>query len=102
MSEDVRALIAGLLLIGLCALAACTTTGAPRPEPEIRTVEVQVPVPQPCPAGERLGAAPVYPDTDAALGAATDIFERVRLLLAGRELRNARLSAVEDALAACR
>lgn len=102
MSEDVRALIALLLLIGLCGLAACATTGAPRPEPEIRTVEVQVPVPQPCPAGERLGSPPTYPDTDVALGAASDIFERVRLLLAGRALRSARLSAVEAALEACR
>lgn len=49
-----------------------------------------------------LAPEPAWPDTDAALRAAPDLFERVRLLAAGRLLRIARGREVEAALAACR
>lgn len=84
------------------ALAACTHTAPP--EPIIRTVEVQVPVDDPACAREavaRLMPAPAYPDTDEALRAAPNLFERVKLMLAGRELRGAREIAITDALEAC-
>lgn len=80
-------------------LAACAH--APPPEPIVRTVTVNVPVPVPCPALQRLGPAPVYPDTAEALRSAPDIGSRVGLLLAGRILRIARESADEAALRAC-
>lgn len=91
------------LMILTLALAACSTT-PDRPEPIIRTVEVQVPVDDPAcvrQALEELGPPPVYPDTPAALVTAPNIYERTRLLLAGRELRMAREAALANALRAC-
>lgn len=85
----------------LAGLSACATPHAPPPEPVVRTVEVQVPVYRACPAADRLGAEPAYPDTAAALQAAPDLGVRVGLLLAGRVLRIARLSAYRAAVAAC-
>jgi hypothetical protein len=73
----------------------------PAPEPIIRTVEVRVPVPQPCPILDRLGPAPTYPDTAEALRAAPNLFERVKLLVAGRALRIAREAALIAAAQAC-
>ena len=81
-------------------LSACATVPK-QPEPIIKTVEVQVPHPVPCPALQKLGPEPAYPDTDAALKAAPNIFVRVQLLMAGRVLRITRLAAVNDALAEC-
>lgn len=89
-----------MVAIAALALAGCAHT----PEPEIRTVEVKVPVDDPACAREavaRLGAAPAYPDTPEAIRAAPNLFERVKLLLAGRELRIAREAALKDALEAC-
>ncbi|MFC5373983.1 hypothetical protein ACFPIF_15575 [Brevundimonas faecalis] len=74
-------------------LASCTT--APT---QIRTIEVQVPVAVPCPAHL---PEPVYSDTDAALLAAPNIFERVKLLLAGREERAAQDQMERAARTAC-
>jgi hypothetical protein len=88
-------------LAGLSLLAACASTGHAPPEPIIRTVEVKVPVVQPCPALQQLGPAPVYPDSDAAIAAAGDIFEQVKLILAGRALRIAREIATLNAMEAC-
>ena len=48
-----------------------------------------------------IGAAPAYPDTDAALKAAPDVFQRVRLLVAGRLERIAREAQLTAALGAC-
>lgn len=89
-----------MVAIAALALAGCAHT----PEPEIRTVEVKVPVDDPACAREavaRLGAAPAYPDTPEAIRAAPNLFERVKILLAGRELRIAREAALKDALEAC-
>lgn len=89
-----------MVAIAALALAGCAHT----PEPEIRTVEVKVPVDDPACAREavaRLGAASAYPDTPEAIRAAPNLFERVKLILAGRELRIAREAALEDALEAC-
>ena len=89
-----------MVAIAALALAGCAHT----PEPEIRTVEVKVPVDDPACAREavaRLGEAPAYPDTPEALRAAPNLFERVKLILAGRELRIAREAALKDTLEAC-
>jgi hypothetical protein len=45
---------------------------------------------------------PAYPDTAMAVTAAPDIFERVKLLLAGRVLRTQREQELTKALDACR
>jgi hypothetical protein len=89
-----------MVAIAALALAGCAHT----PEPEIRTVEVKVPVDDPACAREavaRLGDAPAYPDTPEAIRAAPNLFERVKLILAGRELRIAREAALKDALEVC-
>ena len=91
-----------ILAILFSALVGCAYDTAPPPEPIIQVREVQVPVPQPCDALDRIGPPPAYPDTDAALGAAADIFVQVQLLLAGRALRADRLATIEGTLAACR
>ena len=77
------------------ALAACATAPAPR----IVTREVEIPVAVACAADP--GPAPAYADAPAAVIAAGDIFERVKLLLAGRAERDARLSELGAALAGC-
>lgn len=82
-------------LLALVALAACATTP---PRIETRTVEVKVPVPVPCAIDV---PPPVYSDTDEALRTAPDIFERVKLLLAGRLERDAHDQIETAARAAC-
>ena len=90
-------MIARLMLCGaLLTLTACATTP---PTPQIVTKTVQVAVPVACrPA---IGAAPAYPDTDPALKAAPDVYQRVRLLVAGRLERVAREAELTAALSAC-
>ncbi len=83
-------LFAGLILGG------CASTPS---EPRIETRTVEIPTPVRC--HPDLGAPPDYPDTDAALQAAPDLFARVRLLLAGRLMRIARDQQTQAALQAC-
>lgn len=90
------------ILSMILALSACAATPAERPEPIIRTVEVKVPVVQPCPALEALGPSPEYPDSDAALTAAPNLYERVKLLIAGRLLRMTREANMSAIVQACR
>lgn len=66
-------------------LAGCQTTA-------------QVPLPVSCAA---MVAALDAPDTPDAIKAAPNIQARVRLLLAGRKLRDGKISELQDALAAC-
>jgi hypothetical protein len=89
-------LIAAVILIGLAgALAGCVT----KPEPRIVTREVQIPIAVKC--GVDPGPDPQWVDTAAALKAAADVFERVKLLLAGRDQRDGRLAEVKAANAGC-
>lgn len=88
-------------LLASSLLAGCATGNRVPLEPTVRTVEVRVPVVVPCPALERLGPRPNYPDTNPALTAAIGIADKVRLLLAGRVLRMAREDAAEAAMQAC-
>jgi hypothetical protein len=77
----------------LCLLlAGCAT--AP-----IETQTVDVPIPVHC--RPDLGPEPSYPDTDAALQAAPDLFVSVRLLLEGRLMRIQRDLEQSAALTAC-
>jgi hypothetical protein len=85
-----------IICLGLLALAACTTTP---PAPQIVTKTVQVAVPVACKPA--VGPEPAYPDTDAALKAAPDVYQRVKLLVAGRLERIAREAELTAALGAC-
>lgn len=88
-------------LLTLMAVACIVSLGgcATRPGPSIDVREVAVPVAVPCAADP--GPAPAYPDTDAALAAAPDVFTGVQLLKAGRKLRVARESELTAALQGC-
>lgn len=79
----------------LLSISACATGR----EPAVRTVEVRVPVHEPCPIAEP--AAPDYADDDADLKAAPNLFERVKLLAAGRLQRIAHQSELEAWGRAC-
>jgi hypothetical protein len=74
-------------------LAGCVTPG--------QTITVKVPTPVPC-VSRDLPPPPTYPDTPAALKAAPDQAEFLRLLAAGWPLRVARGEALENALTICR
>lgn len=95
MSRPALALPAVLALASL-ALGACGTTA----EPRVQTVRVEVPVAVPC--AKDPGADPAFSDTREALAAARDIFEQARLLLAGRDQRDARLAELNAAVKGCR
>jgi hypothetical protein len=82
------------------AAALLLLTAACASAPERLTVrEVDVPTPTAC--APKIGPAPDYPDTDAALAVAPGLFERVQRLLAGRLLRIAREGELTAALGAC-
>lgn len=85
--------LAAMMLVG------CATTDGPEPEPRVVIQRVEVPVPVPC--DPAIGPEPDYPDTDAALRAAPNIFERAKLLAAGRLMRIARDVEKSVALAKC-
>lgn len=91
----IRALpiIAAIILISV-AFCGCATTPGP-----IQTQTVNVPVPVHC--KPNLSPTPTFPDTSDALKAATDIFEQTKLLLAGRDLRSARIVELEAAVRGC-
>jgi uncharacterized membrane protein len=84
-------------LIVAAVLSACAGASPRRPALEVRTVATPVAVA----CAPDLGGAPAYPDTDAALRSAPNLFARVRLLVAGRLLRMARERELGAALAAC-
>ena len=91
-------MIRRLAVLFSCAiLTGCAST--PAPPAAIVTQPVDTPVPVRC--APDLGPEPAYPDTDAALRAAPDLFRRVQLLVAGRLLRIARDAEKSAALAQC-
>jgi hypothetical protein len=85
-----------LILAASVALAACETPGR---TPPLEIIEVPIPMTVKC--AEKLGPAPAYPDTPEALRAAPNIFERTKLLLRGRALRDARAAELTAAIAGC-
>lgn len=80
-------------------LASCASAPKPPPEPVVTVVEVKVPVTVYC--APQIGEEPVYADTDEALRG-VDIFDAVKLLLAGRGQRIARDEVKTAALDGCR
>lgn len=83
------------LVLSAAVLTGCAS--APVPPPTL----VKVPVPVPC-VSAQLPGPPDYPDTREALRAARDVDEFTRLLAAGWPMRDARLTALEAAVEACR
>lgn len=97
-----KIIVYGLAVAAMAVcLGGCKTTGDVEPQPVVKTVEVKVPVTVPCKALEQLGVEPFYPDTNKALQQAADIFEQVRLLMAGRLMRIQRLDEYVTARADC-
>jgi hypothetical protein len=86
-----------LVIAAVWGLAGCATA----PEPVIKTVEVKVPVAVSC-VPANLRQEPSYPDTDAALRATAGPDDLIKLLGAGRLLRNQWLREVRPVLKACR
>jgi hypothetical protein len=88
-------------VLATCSLlSACANRPTPTLTPKVVTQRVDVPVAIRCAADP--GPEPQYVDTPEALRAATDLYARVRLLLAGRDQRDARLAELSAALAGCR
>lgn len=76
---------------------SCATTS----EPRLQVHDVPMPLAVSCvPSGFPKG--PIYPDTKAALAAAKDVDQFDQLMQAGWPLRDARLSALEAQVDACR
>ena len=84
-------------LIACLLVAACARP--PAPDPVVRTVEVAVPVATPC--RPNIGPPPTYADAPEALRQAADIFEAMKLRIAGREQRQAREAVLQAALDGC-
>lgn len=84
-----------VIIAGL-SVAACQTTA----EPRIEVREVRVPVAVPCATDP--GPRPEYPDTDAAIAGAPNVFELAKLYRAGRALRIGREAELEAAVSGCR
>jgi hypothetical protein len=90
----------GLVILALaagCGLASCA--GAPGGVPRIEVQTVPLPTPTPCAVDP--GAPPAFPDTDAAIQAAPDIYGRAKLYAAGRLLRAAWEARLTAALKGC-
>ncbi|MDB5445688.1 MAG: hypothetical protein JWQ97_1005 [Phenylobacterium sp.] len=85
-------------IIPILFLAACATSQGP--EPKVVVQRVEVPVAVRCSVDP--GPDPTFADTADALRQAADLFERVKLLLAGRDQRDARLSELRAANAGCK
>jgi len=87
-------------LILALALGGCGSIGGTAtPEPIVTTQDTKIVIPVDCAA--KVGAEPNYPDTDAVLAAAPDIFKGVQLLKAGRAMRIARIAELLAGLDAC-
>lgn len=86
-----------LLIVGVFALSACQT--APAPKTVIQVQRVEVPVAVKC--GTDPGPDPVYSDSPEAIQSAPNLYERVRLLLAGRFEREARNAVLKASRAGC-
>ena|SRR5438309_3196598 len=84
------------LTVGLSTML-CACASHPPSTVAPRTVEIAVPVA----CRVSLQPEPNWPDTDEALRSAPGLFDRVKLLVAGRLLRVARARELNAALEAC-
>lgn len=91
-----RALIFSVSLALGLALAACSPTV--REVEVIKTIEVLIPVTVPC---DVKVAEPAYHDTPEALAAAPDIFEAMKLRIAGRGQGRDEVRELRAALSVC-
>ena len=82
------------ILLAALALTACASTPPP-------VLEVKVPVAVSC-VSKDFQDRPDVPDTDAALKAAPDLAETLKLLLAGRTIRQAWDGAAQVQIDICR
>jgi hypothetical protein len=89
---------AALFLAAAWSLTACATRPA---EPIIKTVEVKVPVAVSCVPAD-LRQEPSYPDTDATVRATAGPDDLIKLLAAGRLLRDQWLREIRPVLKGCR
>jgi hypothetical protein len=92
--------VASIFMVSL--LAGCATPPAapmPPPAPIVRTVTVDHPIPVPCVSA--VPDEPAYPDSDAALHSAPDVFTGVKLLLAGRITAHDYIAQLRAILSAC-
>jgi|GEM_PF-2337912 len=93
-------IIRALPILAAIACLAVVLFGCGTAPPErVVTQTVYVPTPVRCKAAARPSIE--YPDSDEALRTAPDMFERVKLLLAGRNTRSARIQELESSLKAC-
>jgi len=74
-----------LVILAAVGLVGCGSV--PKPEPAVRVVETKVPVPVAC--DSKLGQAPYFTDTKAAIEAAADFAARYQLLAANWALHYA-------------
>lgn len=85
-----------LVVLVCIALSACATAPA---APRVVTKEVLIEKSVPCKI--QPPTEPEWPDTDAAILAAPNVFERGKLFVAGRLLRIAYEAELRAALSAC-
>jgi hypothetical protein len=86
-------------LMFICIL--CVYGCAAPVQPPLPPITIKVPVAVACIKDHSALAAPNFPDTDAALKAAPNVFERVKLIVSGRLLRMAYEVKLEAALSGC-
>jgi hypothetical protein len=91
MMRGIAGVIAALTLSG-CATAP--------PEPQIVTKLVNVPVAVKC-VPDPAPVAPVYADSPAALAAAPNVFERVKLIMVGKMQRDGFIGELSAVVKAC-
>lgn len=85
------------------AAPAVTPVTPVAPAADVEPPKAVTPPPPPRSCVPRtLGAAPRYPDTDAALRDAPGAADRYQLLAAGRLMRQRRLEELERIIAGCR
>lgn len=86
-------------VLAALALGACAHGPENPVEPIVRVQTVNVPVPVPCKPDT--GPEPSFADSPEAIQSAADIYDRVKLMLAGRAQRAAWLEVQRAALQGC-
>ena len=93
-------MIRAYAIFAACIIICIVLAGCASDKPgEIKLQTVNVPIPVHC--TPTIETTVVYPDTDDALRTAANIFERTKLLVAGRDIRTARILKLEAALRGC-